>query len=499
MEEGQLGATSLPLKTRYSEVTVSVTGEPPSVVEEEETAKEADIDTIPEVIEPLSILDMLRISAVLEDTTDQLSILNYIMPVQYERRQSTLTLEIVGESGSCPRRGDHDDGAVSQSQDQWERVTHWRCGDHSRSASSLPVSLHCCGLRRTMALLLVLLSLVAGVLGNEFSILRSPEYVVFRNGNWPIPGERIPDVTALAMGFSVKEDLSWPGLAVGNLFRRPQATILVTVKGMAKLTLPPGSAISYPLEDEVPFSLDSVADSIHSLFSEETPIVLQMAPSEERVYMMGKANSVFEDLSVTLAQLHNRLFQENSVLNSLPLSSLSGNNEVDLLFFSELQVLCDISGLLSQHKHLAKDHSPDLYALELAGLDEIGKHYGEGSEQFRDASKVLLDILQKFADDMYNLYDGNALVELVTVRSADISFVRKTRTILEAKQEESSPSPYKLAYKYNFEYPVIFNMILWIMITLALAVIIVSYNIWNMDPGYDSIIYRMTKQKMQID
>ncbi|KAF6119181.1 IQ motif containing G [Phyllostomus discolor] len=91
MEEGQLGATSLPLKTRYSEVTVSVTGEPPSVVEEEETAKEADIDTIPEVIEPLSILDMLRISAVLEDTTDQLSILNYIMPVQYERRQSTLT------------------------------------------------------------------------------------------------------------------------------------------------------------------------------------------------------------------------------------------------------------------------------------------------------------------------------------------------------------------------------------------------------------------------
>ena len=337
------------------------------------------------------------------------------------------------------------------------------------------------------------------MLGNEFSILRSPEYVVFRNGNWPIPGERIPDVAAVAMGFSVKDDLSWPGLAVGNLFRRPQATIMVTVKGMDKLTLPPGSAISYPLENEVRFSLDSVANSICSLFSEETPIVLQLAPSEERVYMMGKANSVFEDLSVTLAQLHNRLFQENSVLNSLPLNSLSGNNEVDLLFFSELQVLCDISGLLSQHKHLAKDHSPDLYALELAGLDGIGKHYGEGSEQFRDASKVLLDVLRKFADDMYDLYDGNAVVELVTVRSFDTSFVRKTRTILEAKQEESLPSPYKLSYKYNFEYPVLFNMILWIMIALALAVSIISYNIWNMDPGYDSIIYRMTKQKIQMD
>ncbi|XP_063490601.1 renin receptor isoform X3 [Symphalangus syndactylus] len=318
-----------------------------------------------------------------------------------------------------------------------------------------------------MAVFVVLLALVAGVLGNEFSILKSPGSVVFRNGNWPIPGERIPDVAALSMGFSVKEDLSWPGLAVGNLFHRPRATVMVMVKGVNKLALPPGSVISYPLEN--------------------------------RVYMVGKANSVFEDLSVTLRQLRNRLFQENSVLSSLPLNSLSRNNEVDLLFLSELQVLHDISSLLSRHKHLAKDHSPDLYSLELAGLDEIGKRYGEDSEQFRDASKILVDALQKFADDMYNLYGGNAVVELVTVKSFDTSLIRKTRTILEAKQAKNPASPYNLAYKYNFEYSVVFNMVLWIMIALALAVIITSYNIWNMDPGYDSIIYRMTNQKIRMD
>ncbi|ERE65527.1 renin receptor isoform X3 [Cricetulus griseus] len=295
-----------------------------------------------------------------------------------------------------------------------------------------------------MAVFVALLSLlVTGVLGNEFSILRTPGSVVFRNGNWPIPGDRIPDVAALSMGFSVKEDLSWPGLAVGNLFHRPRATIMVMVKGVDKLDLPVGSVISYPLENAVPFSLDSVANSIHSLFSEETPVVLQLAPSEERVYMVGKANSVFEDLSVTLRQLRNRLFQENSVLSSLPLNSLNRNNEVsgsvvewaDLLFLSELQVLHDISSLLSRHKHLAKDHSPDLYSLELAGLDELGKHYGEDSDQFRDASKILVDALQKFADDMYGLYGGNAVVELVTVKSFDTSFVRKSRTILETEQE----------------------------------------------------------------
>ncbi|XP_044525154.1 renin receptor [Gracilinanus agilis] len=245
-----------------------------------------------------------------------------------------------------------------------------------------------------MAALALLALLLPGVLGNEFSVLRSPESVVFRDGKWPIPGDRIPDVAALSMGFSVEEDLSWPGLAVGNLFLRPRATVLVTVKGVDSLALLK-NVVSYPLENAVPFSLDSVANSIHTFFSEETPVVLQLAPSEERVYMVGKANSVFEDLSVTLRQLHTRLYQDNSILSSLPLNSLNRNNDVDLLFLSELQVLHDISNLLSRHKHLAKDHSPDLYSLELAGLDEIGKRYGEDSQQFKDASQILTDFLQK--------------------------------------------------------------------------------------------------------
>ncbi|XP_053162290.1 renin receptor isoform X2 [Hemicordylus capensis] len=301
------------------------------------------------------------------------------------------------------------------------------------------------------------------------------------------------------MGFSIEEDLAWPGLAVGDLFRRPRATVLVTVAGIDKLMLPK-TGISYPVENAVPFSLDGVANAIHTLFSEETPVVVQLAPSEERVYMAGKANSVFEDLSVTLRQLRNRLFQDNSILASLPLNSLSRNNEVDLLFLSELQVLHDITSLLSRHKHLAKDHSPDLYSLELSGLEEIGKRYGEDSQQFKDASQILADSLQKFADEMYSLYGGNAVVEVVTMKTFDTPLVRKSRSILQSTQSPKVPdNQYNLGYPYGFNYAVIFNIILWIMIGLAIAVIVISYNLWNMDPGYDSIIYRMTNQKIRMD
>ena len=93
---------------------------------------------------------------------------------------------------------------------------------------------------------------------------------------------------------------------------------------------------------------------------------------------------------------------------------------------------------------------------------------------------------------MYNLYGGNAVVELVTVRSFDISLMRKTKTILETKQVKDPLTPYNLAYKYNFEYPVVFSLVLWIMIGLALTLIVTCYNMWNMDPENDSIIYRMT-------
>lgn len=115
----------------------------------------------------------------------------------------------------------------------------------------------------------------------------------------------------------------------------------------------------------MPFTLDNVAETVHSLFAEDTPVVLQLAPSEEvlepdrpwtlarlpsvalalvgvshstifspclsqRLYMLGKANAVFEDLPVTLQQIRARLSQDGSVLNSLPLNSLNRNAEVGL-------------------------------------------------------------------------------------------------------------------------------------------------------------------------
>uniref|UniRef100_A0A8I3W224 Dynein regulatory complex protein 9 n=1 Tax=Callithrix jacchus TaxID=9483 RepID=A0A8I3W224_CALJA len=91
MEDIYLGDSNLFPEVWHSEMTVSVTGEPPSTVEEEGLPKETGVEIIPEILEilqPLSLPDVLRVSAVLEDAIDQLSILKYIMLIQYEGRQS---------------------------------------------------------------------------------------------------------------------------------------------------------------------------------------------------------------------------------------------------------------------------------------------------------------------------------------------------------------------------------------------------------------------------
>lgn len=49
------------------------------------------------------------------------------------------------------------------------------------------------------------LNCFAGVFGDQLTVLRSPQYVNFRSGKWPLAGEKIPDLVALTMGFSVRE------------------------------------------------------------------------------------------------------------------------------------------------------------------------------------------------------------------------------------------------------------------------------------------------------
>ena len=52
---------------------------------------------------------------------------------------------------------------------------------------------------------------------------------------------------------------------------------------------------------------------------------------------------------------------------------------------------------------------------------------------------------------------------------------------------------------YSQDFPAIFNIILFMMIGLFLSTLGIAYCMWFMDPGRDSIIYRMTSQRIKKD
>ena len=56
-----------------------------------------------------------------------------------------------------------------------------------------------------------------------------------------------------------------------------------------------------------------------------------------------------------------------------------------------------------------------------------------------------------------------------------------------------------LAKQYGEDYPVIFNIILWFGIIMLFSLLAICLAIGNMDPGRDSIIYRMTSTRGKKD
>ncbi|KAM7302151.1 hypothetical protein ISCGN_017668 [Ixodes scapularis] len=58
---------------------------------------------------------------------------------------------------------------------------------------------------------------------------------------------------------------------------------------------------------------------------------------------------------------------------------------------------------------------------------------------------------------------------------------------------------WNLAYPWNEDFHVAFVIIAFLVILMALSIFGISVGLWFMDPGRDSIIYRMTSQRMKKD
>lgn len=101
-------------------------------------------------------------------------------------------------------------------------------------------------------------------------------------------------------------------------------------------------------------------------------------------------------------------------------------------------------------------------------------------------------VADSFPADQMQIDD---LISSLTVDDVDMGqpLVRKVRQVATtAAPSTPTAEELNLADDVSEDYPVIFNIILFLAITLILALIAISVALATMDPGRDSLIYRVT-------
>ncbi|KAI0236660.1 Renin receptor [Lamellibrachia satsuma] len=340
--------------------------------------------------------------------------------------------------------------------------------------------------------------------GGEFIITHAPSYMTFLQGSNQLANSEISNVIKSVYGFSLSKDLSWDGLAQGSFFEKPKANVVISVVGYDGAPLTIQNTARYPTNDDEPF-LNTETVTEHLQRSAVVPIIVDFSVDKTVFDIRSHHPHLFGKLPATFQEVQ-RVFADGAANFPVKdLGTLNTSSDADLLFLGELHIIQEIIEALKANRQLVNDLSPDFYHFRLRGLSMLVEANGLQSPKVVTAVKLLQTFLAKVTASFKELYGGNVVVEIVTFPKADEASVRIARSLkaeADAAPDESSnslESDLNVDTAYTGQYPVMFNIILWMMVVLALTVFAVSYGMWYMDPGRDSIIYRMTSQRLKTD
>ncbi|XP_033759893.1 renin receptor-like [Pecten maximus] len=342
--------------------------------------------------------------------------------------------------------------------------------------------------------------IIAGVVSQELIVTHAPKYVHFQEQSEKLQTSDVPKVISHTLGVPA-EEVSWNGLQHGSLFKRPKANVLISVTGYDGIKQNPlkiKSIAKYPVTSDVPsVDIGDLMNDLQNTFFDKTPLLLD-AGLDNSFFDVHSDFDVFRKIPDTMRRMADRLTDPDSLLQTLTTGTLNSSSPTHLKLMGELQMIQDVFNTLSDKPEMLSSKSPDLLSFNIGGLrDVVGKH-GAGSSEAADASNLVTDFIHKITDDFRHLYKDNVMVEVLTLTPKAEGFVRKARSLKAAEVTSDIPDM-NLSKDYDEDYASVFNIILWLMIVMAIVLFAVCYGMWNIDPGRDSIIYRMTTTRLKKD
>jgi len=333
----------------------------------------------------------------------------------------------------------------------------------------------------------------------SYTVLYSPKYTKFLQTAEALDTSELPGVILATFGLPLNEDLKWNGLAEGNLFRRPKANVVVSILDTTNKPFGSGQTYqnTYPTRESGGlFDSDAVINNIERENWKQDPLCIDFYVESSVMTVRSERSDLFSRLPSTVYGLRDNFVTDWFTTDHL--GSLNITQDADLLLVGELYAIMDIINALREQSAVTESKSPDFLHFTVSGLRSLDAAYGPESTQLSDGHKLLNSFLVKMTTDLREIYRDSVVVQTVAFTpKSDNMIVRKTRSLLQAQSDRNTTL--NLAPEFSNMYAAIFNIILWIMIGFGLAIFGISWGIWNMDPGRDSLIYRMTSQRMKRD
>ncbi|GAB1868477.1 Renin receptor [Camponotus japonicus] len=391
------------------------------------------------------------------------------------------------------------------------------------------------------------LSFLLGILATvyasgEFVVLHSPDSVEFTM-NGEIEQSSLKEILSAALGYTGKQKDAAHNIAIWDPFSFPQALVVIACDGME--TLP-------PMENKNKITYSLIVDEM-----EETTWQAIRSRVEER----SNDNTLVRiNLSDGVDALGQSALGELKPTNIEKLKSLNTEEvEEDRKFVEEMRLLNAVADNASSAKK--HDSGTDVYWLVVSALKPVVDLYGNTSAAAKEAFTLLNDAMEHITTAFVDAYDGKVVVAAFTndaskVRNARSVLLERQRrdTPQDGERDEQSnktdeeeinsmsstsestvdsttertgvqddsgtseksdldsvnkidtntqtigqPEFSGRAKTYTENYPVIFNILLWFGVIFFFSLLAICIAIADMDPGRDSIIYRMTSNRMKKD
>jgi len=291
-----------------------------------------------------------------------------------------------------------------------------------------------------------------------------------------IKSSQVGDLLSALNGYTVHPNDPWQGLRSYNPLQHPTLFLIADFempKGMAELSM--NSNLEFRLEND---------NQLDDEFNEFRGRAIYRTPQAE-----GKM------IAVDAAEESPERLKEAQ--------TLVGNETFDAEKASDRAFLLEyytFKNIIADAARAPVNGMPSIaYWINLNSLKQLAADYGLAHEKTQKAASMFSKLVGLATGEL----ESHPRSLLMVIQETEEPVVRSKRdaTII-PKTEADAPADENwsnLATQYSSDFHIVFAMTAFTMLIIVLGVYATSIGMWFMDPGRDSIIYRMTSQRMKMD